>query len=262
MPDSLPSVPPTADRGAAPGAPVVLITGGAGGLGLCTARRFGAAGHRVALLDRTREAGLEASRALGFAVTTVTADVRDRRAVEAAVAEVSALLGPPSVLVNNAGIAQASPLFPPDDALFERTLAVNVTGAWIAATAVLPGMLAAGRGSIVNVASTASLRASRHIAAYVASKHALLGLTRALAEDLRAKAVRVNAVCPGFMATPMTERSVEAVVRATKRPPEEARAALAAMNASGRLVDPAEVADAILALALDPRRTGEHVVLE
>lgn len=243
-----------------PQRPVVLITGGGGGLGLATAQRFHAAGHAVALLDRAGAAG--ASEVLGFEALGLAADVTVRPEVEAAVAEVARRLGPPAVLVNAAGAAESGPLLPPDDALFARTLAVNATGVWIASTAVLPAMLAAGAGAIVTVASTAALKPYRHVAAYVAAKHAALGLTRALAEDLKGKGVRVNAVCPGFMDTPMTERSVANIVRTTGLPPAEARARLAGLNASGRLIAPEEVADAVLALALDPRRHGEHVVLE
>ena len=242
-------------------APVVLITGGWGGLGLAVARRFHAAGHAVALLDRARPSA-ETAAALGFTALHAEADVTDRRSVESALAEVTRALGAPRVLVNGAGIAESGPLLPPDDALFERALAVNVKGSWIAATAVLPAMLAARQGAIVNVASTASFKAYKYVAAYVASKHAVLGLTRALAEDLRGKGVTVNAVCPGFMDTPMTQRTLATIVRSTGRTPEAARATIAALNACGRLISPEEAADAIVALALDPRRTGEHVVLE
>jgi NAD(P)-dependent dehydrogenase (short-subunit alcohol dehydrogenase family) len=250
-----------------PNPPVVLITGGSGGLGLAVARRFHEAGHAVALLDRGSRrspAGQPppvASVGTGPEVLHVTADVSERAAVERAVAEVGERLGAPTVLVNAAGLAESRPLLPPDDALFDRTFAVNVKGAWIASTAVLPAMLAAKHGAIVNVASTAALKGSKYVAAYVASKHALLGLTRALAEDLRGKGVTVNAVCPGFLDTPMTERTVANIVRATGRTPEAARAEIAALNDSGRLIAPDEVADAILALALDPRRSGEHVVV-
>jgi NAD(P)-dependent dehydrogenase (short-subunit alcohol dehydrogenase family) len=243
-------------------APVVLITGGAGGLGLATAKRFQAAKHRVVLLDRPGTDWAPSHAALGFPVATVTADVTDRAQVETALAEMGRAFGAPNVLVNGAGIAESSPLSPPDDALWDRTLAVNAKGVWVVSTAVLAGMLAAKRGSIVNVASTASFKAYKYVAAYVASKHAVLGLTRALAEDLRGKGVTVNAVCPGFMDTPMTERTVATIARTTGRSAEQARATIAAMNPSGRIVSPEEVADAILALALDTRRTGEHVVIE
>ena len=243
-------------------APVVLITGGAGGLGLATAKRFHAAGHRVVLLDRPGTDWAPSHAALGAPVATVAADVTDRGQVEAALGEVARAFGAPTVLVNGAGIAESSPLTPPDDVLWERTMAVNVTGTWVVSTAVLNRMLAAKAGAIVNVASTASFKAYKYVAAYVASKHAVLGLTRAFAEDLRGKGVTVNAVCPGFMDTPMTDRTVATISRATGRSAEQARATIAAMNPSGRIVSPDEVADAILALALDPRRTGEHVVIE
>jgi NAD(P)-dependent dehydrogenase (short-subunit alcohol dehydrogenase family) len=120
----------------------------------------------------------------------------------------------------------------------------------------------ARHGRIVNVASTAALKGYRFVAAYVASKHALLGLTRALAEDLRGSGVTVNAVCPGFLDTPMTDRTVAHLVRATGASAAEARATLAAMNASGRLIHPDEVAAAIGALLDDPEATGRAVVLE
>jgi NAD(P)-dependent dehydrogenase (short-subunit alcohol dehydrogenase family) len=245
-----------------PAAPVVLITGGAGGLGIATAKRFHRAGFRVVLLDRPGTDWAPARAAIGAPVGTVTADVTDRKQVEAALEEAGRAFGPPGTVVNGAGIAQSGSLAPPDDDLFDRTLAVNLKGTWIVSTAALPGMLASGKGAIVNVASTAAFKAYKYVVAYVASKHAVLGLTRALAEDLRAKNVTVNAVCPGFMDTPMTDRTVATIVRATGRTPEQARATIAAMNPSGRIVTPDEVADAILALALDTRRTGEHVVLE
>lgn len=229
------------DRG-----PVALVTGGGGGLGRAVAHRLRGGGTSVALLGRTAASLEEAASELG--ALAVPADVTRRDEVERALQAVHASLGPVNWLVNAAGLAEASPLLPPDDDLWARTLAVNATGAWIVTTAVLPDMLAAGGGAIVNVASTAALRGYRYTAAYVASKHALLGLTRALAADLGTKGVRVAAVCPGFLDTEMTDRTVARIVRTTGQDEAAARAALAAMNASGRLVPPDEVATVVLEL--------------
>ena len=237
-----------------------LVTGGGGGLGRAVGRRLRELGASVALLGRTAATVEAAAEALG--ALAVTADVTRRVEVERAVGVVRAQLGPVRWLVNAAGIAEASPLLPPDDALWERTLAVNVTGAWIAATAVLPDMLAAGGGAIVNVASTAALRGYRYTAAYVASKHALLGLSRALAQDVGAKGVRVSVVCPGFLDTEMTDRTIARIVATTGQDAAEARAALARMNASGRLVAPEAVAAAISDLLGDESREEEVLTIE
>lgn len=242
--------------------PVALVTGGGGGLGRAVGRRLREAGASVALLGRTAATVEEAAKVLGPSVLAVTADVTRRAEVEEAVALVGDRLGPIRWLVNGAGIAEAAPLLPPDDALWERSLAVNATGAWIVATAVLPDMLAAGSGAIVNVGSTAALRGYRYTAAYVASKHALLGLSRALAEDVRSKGVRVSTVCPGFLDTEMTDRTIDRIVQTTGQSEDEARAALAGMNASGRLVPPDEVATAILDLLTNEGRAHEVLVIE
>ena len=240
-----------------------LVTGGAGGLGREVARALLAAGRDVALLDRS-PAPLEAAAAevatAGRRVAIVVADVGHRPAVQAAVAKVVAALGPVRVGVNAAGIADSAPLLPPDDGLFDRTMAVNLRGAWVVSTACLPGMIAAGGGRIVNVASTAALRGFRYVAAYVASKHALLGLTRAMAADLAAKRVTVNAVCPGFMDTPMTDRALEAVMRATGRSREQALQSVLESGGQTRLIPPAEVAREIARLCSpEADATGQAV---
>jgi NAD(P)-dependent dehydrogenase (short-subunit alcohol dehydrogenase family) len=219
----------------------------------------------VALAGRTEPPlgeAREALRSLGGRVETFVADVTRRPEVEAALAAVRERLAAPTAVVNAAGAAASAALLPPDDALWARMLAVNATGAWHVSTAVLPGMVEAGGGAIVNVASTAGLRGYRYATAYVASKHALVGLTRAMAEELVGKGIRVNAVCPGFLDTPMPDASVAAIVRTTGRSAEEARASLAALNASGRLIPPAEVAALVLELLSDVTRTGESIVIE
>ncbi len=163
--------------------------------------------------------------------------------------------------MNAAGVAESAPVLPPDDALFDRTLATNVRGPWVVTTACLPDMVAARRGAVVNVASTAGLRAFKYVAAYVASKHALVGLTRALAEDLRSKGVTVNAVCPGFLDTPMTDRTVAKIMAATGRTRAEAITDVLATDHQPRLLHPDEVAAAVMALVADPSVTGTAVEL-
>lgn len=243
-------------------ADTVWITGGAGGLGIAVARAFSAAGHPVVLADLEQGALDRAAAEVGGEVTGVRMDVTDRADVDRAVAEGTEAAGPPLVLVNGAGIAASAPLLPPDDAMWDRTMAVNATGTWIVSTACLPAMKEAGRGRIVNVASTAALRGYRYTAAYVASKHAVLGLTRAMTEDLQGHDITVNAVCPGFLDTPMTDRTVAKIVESTGATPEHARGTLARMNPSGRLIRPDEVAELVVELAADGARRGEAVRLD
>jgi NAD(P)-dependent dehydrogenase (short-subunit alcohol dehydrogenase family) len=242
-------------------AETALVTGGAGGLGVAVAKALRATGHRVVLLGRSATSLVAACGEVPGA-THVVGDVTDRGSVAAAVAEATRRGGAPLILVNAAGIAESRSLLPPDDALWQRSLDVNVTGPWIVATECLPAMVAAGWGRIVNVASTAALRAFRYTAAYTASKHALLGLTRALAEDLAARGVTANAVCPGFLDTPMTDRTIENVARKTGRTLGEARAIVAAMNARGALVPPVEVAREVVRLVEDGSVTGQAIVVE
>ncbi len=236
-----------------------VVTGGAGGVGKAVAKQLLAAGYDVAIAGRDRAALDQAAADLPRGdrrVVAVAFDVADRAAVEAGVREARSALGPVRVVVNAAGIAASAPLLPPDDALFDRTLATNVRGAWVVTTACLPDMVADRRGAVVHIASTAGLRGFKYVAAYVASKHALVGLTRAMAEDLRSKHVTVNAVCPGFLDTPMTERTVAKIMAATGRTRAEAVADVLATDHQARLIHPDEVATAVLALVNDPTLTG------
>jgi NAD(P)-dependent dehydrogenase (short-subunit alcohol dehydrogenase family) len=230
------------------------VTGGGGGVGRAVAQRLLDAGFDVALLGRTESTLGDAAEALAWGdrrVETAAADVADRPSFEGALARVAKALGPVHALVNAAGVAESSPLLPPDDAVLERALAVNVRGAWVATTACLPAMLEATWGRVVNVASSAGLRGYRYVAAYVASKHALVGLTRAMAMDLAGKGVTVNAVCPGFLDTPMTERALQKVVAATGRTREQALADVLASGHQEALIAPDEVAAAIASLCRD-----------
>lgn len=230
-----------------------LIAGGGGGVGVAVAGRLEKLGYRIVLLVRDAGKARAAAAGLETEPAIYACDVTDRAAVEAAVGAAAQEVGLPLVLVNAAGIAESSRLLPPDDDLWARTMAVNTTGPWITSTACLPWMKDAGQGFICNVASTAALEGYRYTAAYVASKHAVLGLTRAMAADLEDSAVRVTAVCPGFLDTPMTARTVANMTAKTGMAEDAARDALGSMNRSGRLIDPDEVAAAIVGLL-----HGEH----
>ena len=193
----------------------------------------------------------------------VSADVSDPEAVAHAFEEARKQSGPIDILVNNAGQASSAPFLKTDLALWRRMMAVNLDGAFHCIQAALPGMLESGWGRIVNIASTAGITGYSYVAAYCAAKHGVLGLTRALALELATKGVSVNAVCPGFTETDMLSAAVANIVAKTGRTPERARADLAARNPQKRLIQPAEVANAVAWLCLPGSEavTGQAIVV-
>ncbi|MFT3718454.1 SDR family NAD(P)-dependent oxidoreductase [Pseudorhodoferax sp.] len=222
-----------------------LVTGGGRGIGAAVARRLAADGLQVTVLGR----GLASVQALAAEeperLHAVAADVADAQQVAAALADAVRRFGPVQVLVNNAGQAESAPFLKMDAGQWQRMLDVNLTGTMLCTQAVLPGMVAAGWGRIVNVASTAGQVGYAYVAAYCAAKHGVIGLTRALALELAAKGVTVNAVCPGYTETDIVKDSIARVVAKTGRSAEDARAEFVKSNPQGRLVDPDEVADAV-----------------
>jgi NAD(P)-dependent dehydrogenase (short-subunit alcohol dehydrogenase family) len=224
-----------------------LITGGGRGIGAAVARALSGAGAVVTVLGRT-EATLAALVAGGGAAGLITADVTDAASLAAAVAAAEGARGPLDILVNNAGTAESAPFARTERALWDRMLALNLTSVYEAMRLVLPGMAARGWGRVVTIASTAGLIGYPYVSAYVAAKHGAVGLTRALAREVARSGVTVNAVCPGYTDTEMLAASVATIAARTGRTADAAKAALAAANPQGRLVQPEEIAAAVLYL--------------
>jgi NAD(P)-dependent dehydrogenase (short-subunit alcohol dehydrogenase family) len=223
-----------------------IVTGGGHGIGGAVAEALAALGASLSLMGRDL-ARLEGHAAVltarfGVAVEFFACDVADEIEVDGAFAASRERLGDAHVLVNNAGQAESAAFADTSRELWERMLAVNLTGTYLCTRQVLPAMLAAKSGRIVNIASTAGLRGYPKTAAYCAAKHGVVGLTRALALETARSGITVNAVCPGYTDTEMAQRAVDGLVTALGKTADEARAMLTRINPLGRLIAPDEVA--------------------
>lgn len=242
-----------------------LVTGATRGIGAAIAETLGRLGAVLTLIGRDRalldERAGHIAGTHGVKVHVETADVSETTSIDKAFESAVAANGPITILVNNAGSGKSAPFHKMERALWDSMIAVNLTGTFICTQAALPGMLDAGYGRIINVASTAGLIGYGYVSAYCAAKHAVVGLTRSLALETAKKGVTVNAVCPGYTETDLIRDTIDNIVKKTGRTVEDATAELAASNPQGRLVQPWEVAETVgwLALPTSAAITGQAV---
>ena len=225
-----------------------LITGGGSGIGLAIAKAFLAKGARVTISGRSQERLDQAIEKLAGG-TAVRGDVTAPDDIARLAKQARAASGPVSCLVNNAGIAESRAFAEADQEHWDRTIAINLTGAYRTTKAFLEDLLAAEDGRIINIASTAGLKGFAFIAAYTASKHGLVGLTKSLALEFAETRLTVNAICPGFTDTAMAENAITNIMKLTGRERDDVTKRLLSSNPQGRLIDPGEVAAAACWLA-------------
>ena len=231
-----------------------LITGGGRGIGRVIALEFARNGARVAVAARTAEQVEQVAAEIGGDAVALVCDISDPESVARMFSRMREDFGNPDILVNNAGIAESATLVNTTDELWHRHLSINLSGTFYCTRAALPAMLKRGWGRVINVASIAGKSGAPYIAAYSASKHGVLGLTRSAALELATTGVTVNAICPGYVDTDMVTRGVDQITAKTGRTPEEALDSLKKMSPQNRLVTPEEVAAIALLLASDAGR--------
>ena len=236
---------------------VVLVTGGSGGLGRCLARAFARQGYRVAITSRDAEKLTAAAEEIGepaFPVLALPCDIRHKDQVELMAEDLRNRLGPVQILINNAGIARAMSFLDMPDDLWDETLKTNLTGAYHCCKVFLPGMIEAGWGRIINIASTAAKVGYPHVTAYASSKHGLLGLTRSLALETARLRITVNAICPGYIDDERTRVNARRMAENTGKSVAEILALFAGSAPQNRLIETDEVAS--LALHLASEKSG------
>ena len=238
---------------------IALITGGGRGIGRAIALSFARESARIIVASRTTEqiegVQQEVESKTESKALALTCDVSDSASVEQMFSDAKKHFGTsPDILVNNAGVAESATVAQTTDELWQRHLAINLSGTFYCTRAALPSMLEKGWGRIINIASIAGKTGAPYVSAYSASKHGVLGLTRCVALEVGASGVTVNAICPGYVDTEMVAQAIERITKRTGRSAEEAFDLLKKMSPQNRLVTPAEVASLALLIASDEGR--------
>ncbi len=236
-----------------------LVTGAGRGIGQAVAVRLAAEGYRVALTARSAGQLEETALLCGGETLVLPADMLDPAAPDAVVSDVERAWGPVAVLVANAGAGESAPVARMTDEMWQRQIDLNLTAPFRCLRRVVPSMVDEGWGRVVVLASVAAKRGEPYIAAYTAAKHGVLGLVRSAAAELARTGVTVNAVCPAYVDTPMTDGTVETIVATTGRSAEEARKALERMQPIARLITVDEVSDAVMFCVGNAGVTGQGV---
>jgi NAD(P)-dependent dehydrogenase (short-subunit alcohol dehydrogenase family) len=241
---------------------IALVTGASKGIGAACAAALSQAGHRVALVSRDADALRAVADALPGESLVVPADMLDPAAIDAAFARVEEEWGAVEILVLNAGASMSAPLVSTSDDDWQRMLDLNLTAPFRCLRRALPSMTSAGFGRVVVVASVAGKAGGARIAAYTASKHGVLGLVRTASMEVAKRGVTVNAVCPGYVDTPMTDDSVANIAAGTGRTEAEARAILEHSQPIGRLVTVEEVASAVMLCVDNAAINGQGINID
>ena len=241
-----------------------LITGAGTGIGEAISRQLHREGHAVTLVGRRSEPLETLSQALGSQSFAVAGDVTDRGEIESAFEAATAQFGDVEILVNCAGMAPTAPFHRVDFADWQRTMDVNVNGVFHCTQLALESMLENNWGRVVNIASVASLRGFPYVSGYCASKHAVLGMTRALALEVATQGVTVNAVCPGYADTDIVRNAIAGIVSKTGRTEADAMQHFTESNPQGRLVEVTEVASAVSWLCSEGAAsvTGQAIAID
>jgi 3-hydroxybutyrate dehydrogenase len=250
-----------------PDGATAVVTGGGQGIGAAVARALARAGAEVLVAGRTvatTDAVAAELTEAGHRAHSHRVDVTDEASVAQLLEAGNARMGKVDILVNNAGQAHSAPIARTSLEDWHRMLNGNATGTFLCTKAFLPGMEERRWGRVVNVASVAGLAGAKYIAAYAAAKHAVMGFTRSAASEVAGRGVTVNAVCPGYVDTPMTERSVANIMSATGKSRDDALSAIIQMTPQGRLIEPEEVAHVVLMLVSEEAKgvTGQAVVID